>query len=98
MSGNATEDYSDTVEEGVIISQDTDAGKEVSKGTTIGYVVSKGPKMTVVTVPNLSYKDQNTAEKLLKQAGLTPEYIGEIIVMNIQKDRCSISLSALVRR
>ena len=33
--------------------------------------------MTVVTVPDLSYKDQNTAEKLLKQAGLTPEYIGE---------------------
>lgn len=77
LSGNATEDYSDTVEEGVIISQDTDAGKEVSKGTTIGYVVSKGPKMTVVTVPDLSYKDKNTAEKLLKQAGLTPEYIGE---------------------
>ena len=77
LSGNATEDYSDTVEEGYIISQDTDAGKEVSKGTTIGYVVSKGPKMTVVTVPDLSYKDKNTAEKLLKQAGLTPEYIGE---------------------
>lgn len=33
--------------------------------------------MTVVTVPDLFYKDQNTAEKLLKQAGLTPEYIGE---------------------
>ena len=33
--------------------------------------------MTVVTVPDLSYKDKNTAEKLLKQAGLTPEYIGE---------------------
>ena len=77
LSGNATEDYSDTVEAGYIISQDTDAGKEVSKGTTIGYVVSKGPKMTVVTVPDLSYKDKNTAEKLLKQAGLTPEYIGE---------------------
>ena len=77
LSGNATEDYSDTVEKGLVISQDTDAGKEVSKGTTIGYVVSKGPKMTVVTVPDLSYKDQNTAEKLLKQAGLTPEYIGE---------------------
>ena len=77
LSGNATEDYSDTVEKGLVISQDTDAGKEVSKGTTIGYVVSKGPKLTVVTVPDLSYKDKNTAEKLLKQAGLTPEYIGE---------------------
>lgn len=70
LSGNATEDYSDTVEEGVIISQDTDAGKEVSKGTTIGYVVSKGPKMTVVTVPDLSYKDQNTAGKTV-EAGRT---------------------------
>lgn len=72
--------------------------KEVSKGTTIGYVVSKGPKMTVVTVPDLSYKDQNTAEKLLKQAGLTPEYIGEDYSENIQKDRYSISLLAVVRR
>ena len=51
LSGNATEDYSDTVEKGLVISQDTDAGKEVSKGTTI--------------------------EKKLKEAGLTPEYIGD---------------------
>lgn len=77
LYGNATEDYSDTVEEGYVISQDTTAGKEVSKGATIGYVVSKGPKMTVVTVPDLTSKDKNTAEKLLKQAGLTPEYIGD---------------------
>ena len=77
LSGNATEDYSDTVEEGVIISQDTDAGKEVSKGTTIGYVVSKGPKLTVVPVPSIISFDKNTAEKKLKEAGLTPEYIGD---------------------
>lgn len=77
LSGNATEDYSDTVEEGVIISQDTDAGKEVSKGTTIGYVVSKGPKMTVVTVPSILSFDKNAAEKKLKEAGLVPEYLGE---------------------
>ena len=77
LSGNATEDYSDTVEEGVIISQDTDAGKEVSKGTTIGYVVSKGPKMTVVTVPSILSFDKNAAEKKLKEAGLVPKYLGE---------------------
>ena len=77
LSGNATEDYSDTVEEGVIISQDTDAGKEVSKGTTIGYVVSKGPKLTVIPVPSIISFDKNTAEKKLKEAGLTPEYIGD---------------------
>ena len=77
LSGNATEDYSDTVEKGLVISQDTDAGKEVSKGTTIGYVVSKGPKLTVVPVPSIISFDKNTAEKKLKEAGLTPEYIGE---------------------
>ena len=77
LSGNATEDYSDTVEKGLVISQDTDAGKEVSKGTTIGYVVSKGPKLTVVPVPSIVSFDKNTAEKKLKEAGLTPEYIGD---------------------
>ena len=77
LSGNATEDYSDTVEKGLVISQDTDAGKEVSKGTTIGYVVSKGPKLTVVPVPSIISFDKNTAEKKLKEAGLTPEYIGD---------------------
>ena len=61
LSGNATEDYSDTVEKGLVISQDTDAGKEVSKGTTIGYVVSKGPKLTVVPVPSIISFDKNTA-------------------------------------
>ena len=77
LSGNATEDYSDTVEKGLVISQDTDDGKEVSKGTTIGYVVSKGPKLTVVPVPSIISFDKNTAEKKLKEAGLTPEYIGD---------------------
>lgn len=77
LSGNATEDYSDTVEKGLVISQDTDAGKEVSKGTTIGYVVSKGSKLTVVPVPSIISFDKNTAEKKLKEAGLTPEYIGD---------------------
>ena len=77
LSGNATEDYSDTVEKGLVISQDTDAGKEVSKGTTIGYVVSKGPKLTVIPVPSIISFDKNTAEKKLKEAGLTPEYIGD---------------------
>ena len=46
--------------------------------------------MTVVTVPGiLSYKDKNAAEKLLKQAGLTPEYLGEDYSVNEygQKDR-----------
>ena len=42
-----------------------------------GTVALLEPGLAVIAVPDLSYKDQNTAEKLLKQAGLTPEYIGE---------------------
>jgi len=90
LSGNATEDYSDTVEKGLVISQDTDAGKEVSKGTTIGYVVSKGPKLTVVPVPSIISFDKNTAEKKLKEAGLTPEYIGDDYSDNYPKGILSV--------
>lgn len=76
LKGKATEEYNDA-EAGTVVSQETDKGKEVAKGSTIVYAVSKGPALKVVTVPDLMSKDKNTAEKLLKQAGLTPEYIGE---------------------
>ncbi len=71
LNGNATEEYSDTVEAGVVISQATAAGKEVSKGTTISYTVSKGPEMKVISVPDVTEMDQNAAEKRLQQEGLS---------------------------
>ncbi len=77
LTGNAREEYSDTVEAGVVISQDVDAGSEVSPGSSVGYVVSRGPEMTVVSVPGIVGMDQNTAEKTLQQYGLTPSYTGE---------------------
>ncbi|HJD45631.1 MAG TPA: Stk1 family PASTA domain-containing Ser/Thr kinase [Candidatus Mediterraneibacter norfolkensis] len=77
LSGSASEEYSDSVAAGLVISQDTEAGRKVSKGTTISYTVSKGPEMTVVSVPDLTGMDRNTAEKTLQQAGLTAVFAGE---------------------
>ena len=74
LSGSATEEYSDSVEAGYVISQGTAAGKTVSKGTTISYTVSKGPE---ISVPNVVGMDRNTAEKTLQQAGLTASFAGE---------------------
>ena len=42
LNGSITEVYSDSVANGVVISQTTNAGEKVAKGTTISYVVSKG--------------------------------------------------------
>ena len=77
LQGSASEEYSDSVAAGIVISQGTASGKQVSKGATVSYVVSKGPKLKVTTVPNILSTNRTTAEKLLQQAGLTAEYLGE---------------------
>ena len=50
---NSTEEYSDTVESGKVISQSIEAGKNVASGTTISIVVSKGKEVTQ-TAPSQS--------------------------------------------
>jgi serine/threonine-protein kinase len=42
--GNVTSDYSDTVEEGKVISQSEEAGRTVYSGTSVDLVISLGPK------------------------------------------------------
>lgn len=70
LVGSASEDYSDTVEAGKVISQSVDPNSEVDKGTTVSYVVSLGPKTEYVTVPAL-YGTEEEARKQLEDAGLT---------------------------
>ena len=41
---NPLKEYSDTVEKGLIISQDVEADTEVEEGSTVNYVVSDGPE------------------------------------------------------
>ena len=70
LVGSASEDYSDTVEAGKVISQDVDPNSEVDKGTTVSYVVSLGPETKYVTVPPLSNCTEDEARQKLTDAGL----------------------------
>ena len=66
-----SEEYSDTVEEGKLISQDPTQGQQKPKGTKINLVFSKGKEpAATVKVPDLKGKTQAEAEAELKKLGL----------------------------
>lgn len=50
---NKTEGYSDTIEQGIVISQNPSAGNKAPKGSVITVMVSLGKEETKVRVPNL---------------------------------------------
>ena len=58
---NVTTDYSDSVEEGQIISQSVDAGKTVAPGTTVTIVVSLGKKTVYYKTSKTVYMDGATS-------------------------------------
>lgn len=71
VEGDVSEEYSDTVSAGLVISQDPAALTAVDKGSKVAFVVSKGkeaPKQ--VTVPNLIGMTQTDAESAISDAGL----------------------------
>lgn len=70
LSGSSSEEYSDDIPEGQVISQSIDPGSKVSKGTTVSYVVSRGPETKYVTVPGLGGYTEDQARQRLENAGL----------------------------
>ena len=69
--GDVTSEYSSTVDEGRVISQNPVANKKAERGTKISLVISKGeePKETVV-VPDLRGKTPPEAQAALAAVGL----------------------------
>ena len=65
---SSTEEFSDTVEKGRVISATPPQGGSVPRDTVIALVVSKG--VDLVTVPNVSGQDQASAVAALRAAGL----------------------------
>lgn len=55
-----SEEYSDTVQKGLIISQQYKAGTTVEKGAEIGIVVSKGALVTIPDLVNMTEADAKT--------------------------------------
>lgn len=77
LVGSASQDYSDTVAAGNVISQNPGSGTSVEKGSTVSYVVSLGPRTQTVEVPDVLKSYPGTAEQMLSEAGLTAVYGGE---------------------
>jgi serine/threonine-protein kinase len=69
LTAEVTEEPSDTVEAGLVMSQDPEAGSSVEKDSTVELVVSSGQAM--VAVPDLRGMTQAEAERTLTAAKLT---------------------------
>lgn len=64
------EEYSEDIEEGMVISQDPAGNTEAAKGSTVTIVVSKGEEVKVSKVPNLKKKTVSEAEAALSEVNL----------------------------
>ena len=69
FAAKAVEAFSDSVDKGVVISQDP-AGGRAPRDSTVTLTVSKGPQL--ITVPDLVGKKRKEAEERLKALGLKP--------------------------
>ena len=70
--GTVTYEYSDSVAQGIVISQSVDGGKKVSAGTTVDLVISNGPEPAAkVNVPPVTGTSENNARQLIQNAGLS---------------------------
>ena len=67
--GDTLEDASETVEEGLIISQDPRPGQQVQIGTPIAVTISNGPPGEMFPMPDLVGKTLETARVALEEAG-----------------------------
>ena len=85
LNGSSSEEYSDSVPEGQVISQSIDPGQKVDKGTTVSYVVSRGPETKYVTVPGLGGYTESGARQRLENAGLKVGTVSEAYSSTVGK-------------
>jgi serine/threonine-protein kinase len=81
-----TDEFSRTVPQGRVISQDPEPGDRLADGSTLHYVVSRG--RPIVNVPDVSGMTQAEAERVLDERGLavgarTPAFDEEIPKDNV---------------
>jgi serine/threonine-protein kinase len=73
--GQQVAEFHDTIEEGVVISQNPRPPVRTERGTPVDVVVSRGPSVVYVNVPILVGMSRIDAENLLQELGLT---IGQV--------------------
>lgn len=73
--GTVTYEYSDSVAQGIVISQSVDGGKKVSAGTTVDLVISNGPEPAAkVNVPPVTGTSESNARQLIQNGGAERGY------------------------
>jgi eukaryotic-like serine/threonine-protein kinase len=94
------EQYSTTVEKGLVASQSPEPMAEVTPGSTLVIVVSKGAAPAKKAVPNVVGKTQAAAQKALADAGFPNEvlsvYNAKVAKGNVIAQTPAASTSALV--
>ncbi|MGW6007147.1 Stk1 family PASTA domain-containing Ser/Thr kinase [Oerskovia enterophila] len=71
LDPSSTDDYSETVAAGLVISQTPENGTEGHRGDKVALVISLGPPL--VEIPNTYGRNVTEAEKMLKDAGFVVE-------------------------
>nr|WP_275587072.1 Stk1 family PASTA domain-containing Ser/Thr kinase [Arcanobacterium pluranimalium] len=71
LKASASEEYSNTVPKGQVISQDPNEGTSLYRNDTVKLVISKGPQL--VQVPDVFGKQEKEAITILKNAGFQVE-------------------------
>ena len=67
-----SEQYDSNIQEGYVVDQNPNQGREFPEGTVINFTISKGPEpAATVTVPDLTGKTPEEAEAALAQVKLT---------------------------
>ncbi|MBR2735932.1 MAG: Stk1 family PASTA domain-containing Ser/Thr kinase [Firmicutes bacterium] len=69
--GDVSYEYSDSVQEGSVISQDPGAGEKVKSGSAVKLTVSRGEEKENVTVPDLMGMTKAEASEALEKLGLS---------------------------
>ncbi len=72
LTSTVTEEFSDTVEAGVVMTQEPVAGESRYRGDSIALTVSKGPEL--IEVPNVFGKQEGEATQILEDAGFVVAY------------------------
>ena len=77
--------YSDDIKEGRVVKTSPAVGEEVPEGSTIVISISKGPEIIYTTVPSLTGKTREEAEKAIKNANLEVGDIDEKYSDDVEK-------------
>lgn len=86
LNYNVTEQYSDSVEAGNVISQSPEKNTEVEKGTTVELVISVGPETKYTYMPNLMTLGKDAAKNVLENSNLKLGNVKELETSNENED------------